>query len=265
MADGGEGRYGLHSRYVIGMRVDATSYADAVDRIMEWASRGESRAVFACSVNNVMECHDDPELLQAHNVSDLNTPDGVPLVWSLRRLGVPEASRVYGPNLTLHVCAAAAAAGVPIGFYGGSPDVLAAAETALLAANPGLDIAYRYSPPFRELSPEEETKIVDEVIDSGARIVFVGLGCPKQEWWIARHRGRIPAVMLGVGAAFDFVAGAKKQAPRFMQDRGLEWLFRLATEPRRLWRRYLRHNPRFVVLLTRQLLKQKRQKGQSDK
>jgi N-acetylglucosaminyldiphosphoundecaprenol N-acetyl-beta-D-mannosaminyltransferase len=245
----------LQSRYILGMRVDATSYEDAATRVARWAKSAESRYVCIASVNNVMEAYDDPAFRSTMNDADLVTPDGMPLVWGLRRLGVTDASRVYGPDLTPAVLTKASDEGIPVGFYGGSPDVLEAFLGRVERGWPHLRIAYAWSPPFRDLTEEEDREVVKEVNASGAKMLFVGIGCPRQEIWMNRHRGRIDAVMLGVGAAFDFMAGVKKQAPRVMQRTGTEWVFRLVTEPRRLGRRYLRHNPRFAVLFGSQLLR----------
>ncbi len=242
------------SRYILGMRVDRTDYAAASRQVVEWARSGESRYVCAASVNNVMEAHDSPEFRQVMNQADLVTPDGMPLVWALRRLGVRRAARVYGPSLTPAVLSAAGRAGLPVGFYGATSEVLAKLTREVRRRFPGIDIRYSYAPPFRPLTPEEDGDVVRAIRESGVRILFVGLSTPKQEQWMAAHKGVVPAVMLGVGAAFDFLAGTKPQAPRWMQDVGLEWAFRLATEPRRLWRRYLKHNPRFAALLARQLV-----------
>jgi len=239
------------------MRVDATSYADATDRILSWAAAHESRYVTVATVNNVMESYDDPSFRRIMDASDLVTPDGVPLVWGLRALGVRRATRVYGPDLTPYVLRAAAQQGVPVGFYGGSQDVLDVLLQRVRVAFPDLRIVFGVAPPFRTLTAEEDEQINRDIEASGARIVFVGLGCPKQERWMSEHRPSLRAVMVGVGAAFDFLAGSKRQAPAVLQRMGLEWLFRLATEPRRLWRRYLRHNPRFVVLFGRQVLRTK--------
>jgi N-acetylglucosaminyldiphosphoundecaprenol N-acetyl-beta-D-mannosaminyltransferase len=237
------------------MRVDATGYRDATQQVLRWAKAGESRAVAVATVNNVMEAYDDPSYLRVMNSADLVTPDGMPLVWGLRRLGVGSATRVYGPDLTPLVLAAAADAGVQVGFYGSSHEVLSALLDRVRADHPSLEVVYAVSPPFGDLPPDEDAAVVDAINGAGCRILFVGLGCPRQERWIVEHRGRVEAVMLGVGAAFDFLAGTKRQAPSMLQRAGLEWLFRLGTEPRRLWRRYLRHNPRFVVLFGRQLLR----------
>ena len=248
---------GLDSRYIVGMRVDGTSYDDAARRVIEWAKAGESRYVCVASVNNVMHTRDDEAYRQVMNDADLVTPDGMPLVWGLRSLGVDHATRVYGPSLTPKVCELASREGIPVGFYGGTPEVLDRLQANLLRAYPELNIVYSWPPPFRELSEEEDEEVTRAIDASGARIVFVGLGTPKQEQWMVRRRGSLDAVMLGVGAAFDFIAGHKKQAPRWMQDRGLEWLFRLVSEPKRLWKRYLYSNPRFVALFVAQLLRTK--------
>jgi N-acetylglucosaminyldiphosphoundecaprenol N-acetyl-beta-D-mannosaminyltransferase len=174
-------------------------------------------------------------------------------VWGLRRLGVQAPTRVYGPDLTPLVLAQAERDGIPVGFYGGTPEVLKALLAEVARRWPRLEISYAWSPPFRELTPEEDEEVVRAVNASGTRILLVGLGCPRQETWMAQHRDRVAAVMVGVGAAFDFLAGTKKQAPPVMQRAGLEWGFRLAMEPKRLWRRYLRQNPRFALLFARQL------------
>lgn len=249
------------SRLMLGMRVDATSYADAADRILSWAESGDSRYVCAATVNNAMEAHDRPEFKRTMNEADLVTPDGMPLVWGLRLLGVAGQTRVYGPDLTPLVCEMASDRGVPVGFYGGSPEALKTLVETMKRRFPALEIAYAWSPPFRDLSPEEEARIVEEINGSGARVLFIGLGTPKQEEWMMRARGDVRAVMVGVGAAFDFLSGMKKQAPRWMQARGLEWLYRLTHEPRRLWRRYVYRNPRFVILFGAQVLREKAGSG----
>jgi N-acetylglucosaminyldiphosphoundecaprenol N-acetyl-beta-D-mannosaminyltransferase len=246
---------------VLGTRVDATTYADASRRILEWARSTESRYVCVASVNNVMVAREDPTFLGTMNDADLVTPDGMPLVWALRWLGIPTATRVRGTDLMIAVLGRAAEAGIPVGVYGGNPRTLERLIDRLRTAWPALDLAYVHSPPFRPLTPEEEERTVSDIGASGARILFVGLGCPKQEEWMARHRGQVPAVMIGVGAAFAFLSGEKKQAPGAMQQAGLEWLFRLVTEPRRLWRRYLRQNPAFMGLLALQVARSRLKPG----
>lgn len=243
------------SRWILGMRVDATSYEAACDAILSRARFGDGGHVCVATVHMVMEAWDDPGFRAIVNDAWLVTPDGMPLVWGLRRLGISDARRVYGPALTPFVCARAAEEGLPVGFYGGTPETLKRVTANLRRRFPRLEIACALAPPFRPPTPEEDRKAIEQIEASGARVLFVGLGCPKQERWIAAHREALPeVVMVGVGAAFDFLAGAKRQAPAWVQSAGLEWLFRLATEPRRLWRRYARHNPRFVYHFARQLL-----------
>lgn len=249
----------VQSRNILGARVDATSYTDAVDRVIEWARAGESRYVCAASMNNIMEAYDSPEFKAIHNQADLVTPDGTPLVWGLRLLGLKHASRVYGPDLTPALLSAAESNGITVGFYGASPEVLNRLLAVVNTRWPMLDVRYAFSPPFRPLSEDEDAAVVREINDSGARILFIGLNTPKQDRWMAAHRGRVNVVMMGVGAAFDFLAGTKPQAPRWLMPLGLEWLFRLITEPKRLWKRYTKHVPRFAFLLALQVVTARRQ------
>jgi N-acetylglucosaminyldiphosphoundecaprenol N-acetyl-beta-D-mannosaminyltransferase len=238
--------------------VDATDYARATRQILDWAREQRSCYVCCACVNTIMEAHDSAAFAEVTNEAALVTADGMPLVWLLRRFGVADATRVYGPDLTLAVLAGAEDAGIPVGFYGVSQMVLDRLIARVRQRYPRLRIAYAEAPSFRPPTPEEDVRTVNRLRLSGARIVFVGLNTPKQDRWMHAHEGRVEAVMLGVGAAFDFIAGTKPQAPRWMQGSGLEWAFRLATEPRRLWRRYLYHNPRFVVLALAQLFRERR-------
>ena len=253
--DAGLGAFG--SRRILGMRVDATSYARAAQAIAEMA-QAHGGVTCVATVHMVMEACDDPSFQRIVNASDLVTSDGMPLVWTLRARGLADAQRVYGPDLVPEVCALAAARGIPVGFYGGSPEVMARMTERLAARFPGLRVAFAMAPPFRALTPAEDEQVVAAIRESGARILFVGLGCPKQERWMAAHRERLACAQVGVGAAFDFLAGAKRQAPRLLQHAGLEWLFRLASEPRRLWRRYARHNPRFAWRALAETLRERR-------
>ncbi len=189
---------------------------------------------------------------------DIVNPDGMPLVWALRALGGSQVSRVYGPHATQHILRAAERAGISVGFYGGSETTLAALVARVRHTYPQLEIGFALSPPFHPLTEEEDTAIVRQITRSGVQLLFVGLGCPKQERWMGSHKAVIPAVLLGVGAAFDFLAGTKPQAPGWMMRSGTEWLFRLCSEPRRLLGRYARHNPRFVFLFLWQLFKHHR-------
>jgi len=245
----------LDSRTILGMRVHATSYPDAVRRIATWAEARESRYVCEAPVHMVMESYDSAEYRGVINGADLVTPGGMPIVWMMRLLGVRGQPRVYGPAMTLKVCEHAARTGIKVGFYGGTEKSLAALLAAVEKNYPGIDVVYSYSPPFRKLRPEEDASVRAAIENSGVQVLFVGLGCPKQERWMAEHRPGVRAVMMGVGAAFDFISGEKRQAPLWMQSIGTEWLFRLCTEPRRLWFRYFWHNPRFVALAMLQLVR----------
>ncbi len=242
------------SRLILGCRIDNLTYGSAIERIVDEANRRGSGYVCPANVHVIMEAFDNLNMREAVNSAFMVTPDGMPLVWALRLLGIKNAERVYGPTLTKEICTKAARLGIPVGFYGSSQEVLNKMISNLHEACPQLKICFRYSPPYRSLTLEEDHKLVGEINDSGAKLLFVGLGCPKQEMWMLEHKDRIKAVMLGVGAAFDFIAGSKRQAPAWLQRLGLEWLFRLLTEPKRLWRRYLYHNPRFIYHFVRQIL-----------
>jgi N-acetylglucosaminyldiphosphoundecaprenol N-acetyl-beta-D-mannosaminyltransferase len=179
----------------------------------------------------------------------------MPIVWMMRWLGVRGQPRVYGPAMTLKVCEHTARHGIKVGFYGGTEKSLASLLSEIEKRYPGIEVVYSWSPPFRKLTSEEDDRVRREIENSGVQILFVGLGCPKQERWMAEHKPGVRAVMMGVGAAFDFISGEKRQAPMWMQSTGTEWLFRLSTEPRRLWFRYFWHNPRFVALAMIQLVR----------
>ncbi len=245
----------LDYRNILDTRIDATSYDDACDRIQTWANNNTSCYIVAANVHVVMTGYWQTQYQQVLNGAALVTPDGMPLVWSMRLLGVKEQSRVYGPDLMLAWCDRAAKLGMPIYLYGGTETMLVKLQQNLEQQFPGLTIAGSYSPPFRPLTPEEEQADLDRIHKSGAKVVFVALGCPKQEYWMARQQGKLQAVAIGVGAAFSFHSGEVSQAPRWMMRLALEWLYRLVTEPKRLWRRYLVNNPAFLLLFALQLLK----------
>ena len=239
---------------VLGTRISVTNYEAVAQCLERWVYSNESRYICVANVHVLMEAYDSVDFRNVVNSADLVVPDGMPLVWMMRLKGVRHQQRVYGPTLMLHVLEEAARQNISVGFYGGRPEVLTALIKRMQARYKGLNVAFAESPPFKEMSSAEDTEIIERINQSGARILFVGLGCPKQEIWMAEHRGKVTAVMLGVGAAFDFHAGVKPQAPAWMQVIGLEWLFRLITEPRRLWKRYLYHNPRFLALAIADLL-----------
>lgn len=241
------------SRSILGVQIAVSSYEEMVGQSLLWAREGESRALFFAAVHMVMEAIDHPDFLPILNSAGTTFPDGVPLVWALRALGEKKAQRVCGTDSTSAVLAAAEKADLPVGFYGASQSTLDSLVKAVQTRHPSLKIAYIESPPFRPLTAEEDAAVVERIKSSGARLLFVGLGCPKQERWIVDHLGRIPAVMFAVGAAFDFIAGNKSRGPQWMSRNGLEWVYRFASEPRRLAMRYLKHNPRFLMLFLRQL------------
>jgi N-acetylglucosaminyldiphosphoundecaprenol N-acetyl-beta-D-mannosaminyltransferase len=242
---------------VLGIPLAVSDYAQVV-AWMEAVVAADARAyVTAAAVNLVMSAREDPRTLAAVLGATLAVPDGQPLVWALHALGHRSATRVYGPDLMLCFCARAAASGTPMYLYGGrTPDALALLQARLRECFPGIRIVGGFSPPFRELTGEEERRVIAEIDGSRAAVVWVGTGQPKQELWMARMRPLLAAPLLvGVGAAFDFHAGLVPQAPAWMQRRGLEWSYRLAREPRRLWRRYARYNPRFVAAFAGQYLR----------
>lgn len=239
---------------VLGAPIDTLTWDDTCQTLSHWATRRESRYVCICNVHSVVSAHDDPAFRRVIEQADLATPDGAPVAWMLRRLGEPGQTRINGPDLMLRYCALAAQRGESIFLYGNTPDTLAALQTSLPRQFPGLRIAGTYSPPFRPLTPQEDEEIVRLINQSGAGTVWVSLGCPKQERWMAEHRGRVQAVMIGVGAAFDFHCGKISRAPQWMQEHGLEWLHRLCSEPRRLAKRYFVTNTLFLLRAGRQLL-----------
>jgi exopolysaccharide biosynthesis WecB/TagA/CpsF family protein len=242
---------GRHS--VLGVGIDAVDYEEAVRRVVMAASKGERCTVSALAVHGVMTGALDPTHLYRLNRLDLVVPDGQPVRWALRWLhGIRLADRVYGPNLTLRVLERAAQDGVPVYFYGSTPKTMEALLHRLRERLPKLQVAGFETSKFRRLSESEVPEVVARIRQSGARIVFVGLGCPRQEVFAYEMGDALGLPVLAVGAAFDFHAGTLKQAPAPLQKAGLEWLYRLIQEPRRLWRRYLYLNPAYVALLVAQ-------------
>ena len=232
---------------VLGTCIDAVSLEDSVDLMIAWAQRGESRYVCACNAHALVSARLDAAVARALEGADLRVPDGAPVAWRLRGRGFAHQPRVSGPEVMARCCARAAEDGLPVFLYGSTEATLEQLARTLRARWPALPIAGWLAPPFRELTPAEDAAAVRAIAESGARIVFVALGCPKQEAWMLAHRGALAAVMLGAGAAFDFLAGTQPRAPRWMQRAGLEWLHRLWHEPHRLWRRYLVTNTLFLA------------------
>lgn len=239
---------------VLGVPIDAIGWDQALERIHQWGRAHESRYVCITNVHSVVTAGQDAAFGQVVAHADMATPDGAPVAWMLRKLGFPAQQRINGPDLMWKYCAAAAGRDESIFLYGSTDETLAILQQRLRAAFPTLKVAGAISPPFRPLSAEEDAADVACINASGAGTVWVSLGCPKQEKWMAAHRGRINAVMIGVGAAFDYHAGTITRAPLWMQRAGLEWLHRLASEPGRLWKRYLVTNTLFLLGAARQLL-----------
>lgn len=233
--------------------IDAVGWDEALSTIDAWGRRRRKAYVCICNAHSLVAARRHAAVGRAIEAADMATPDGMPVAFMLRRLGYPAQQRISGPDLMWRYCGIAARSGVAVFLYGTTPGKLAALRAKLSAAFPTLVIAGAYAPPFRALTPEEDADVVRTINRSGAGVVFVGLGCPKQELWMAEHRATIEAVMVGVGAAFDFHAGTLRRAPLWMQRSGLEWLHRLGTDPRRLWKRYLFTNTLFVAGALRQL------------
>jgi N-acetylglucosaminyldiphosphoundecaprenol N-acetyl-beta-D-mannosaminyltransferase len=241
---------------VLGVNVSAIDMDDCVSTIDAWIRARSQHYVCITGVHGVIESLSDDELRRIHNSAGMVTPDGMPLVWMSHWLGYARTRRVYGPDLMRKVSQLSPERQYRHFYFGGGEGVAAKLQQALQAANPGLDVVGTITPPFRSLTPAEDDAVVAEINAARPDIVWVGLSTPMQERWMASHVGRLNApVLIGVGAAFDFLSGGKKQAPGWMQRNGLEWLFRLSSEPTRLWRRYLTIVPKFIFLAGLQLLR----------
>lgn len=239
---------------VVGALIDAVSWDTAQDVLLAWAAARESRYVCICNVHVVVSARSDQEFSHAVSDADMATPDGAPVAWTLRRKGIGDQPRINGPDLMWRLCKSAQDRGIKVGLYGSTDETLERLIAAMRASFPSLDICYVYSPPFRQLTEEEDLVICNEMEQCGVGFLFVGLGCPKQEKWMSAHRGKVHAVMIGVGAAFDYHAGTINRAPLWMQRNGLEWLYRLLSEPRRLWKRYFHTNSIFILLTIKEFL-----------
>ena len=249
------------SALVLGVMIDVMEWNAALKILMTWALRRESRYVCACNVHSLVTTSLDAEYSHVVNEADMVAPDGAPVAWMMRRLGYAGQMRINGPDLMWRYCEQSQALAEPIFLYGSSEQTLAKLKMRLLADFPALNIAGAISPPFRGLTPDEDAAFVEQINATRAGVVFVSLGCPKQELWMAAHRGRIFAVMIGVGAAFDYHAGTIKRAPNWIQNCGMEWFYRLISEPRRLWKRYLVTNTLFLFGAARQLLSERSKSG----
>ncbi|MEI8168699.1 MAG: WecB/TagA/CpsF family glycosyltransferase [Rhodoferax sp.] len=239
---------------VLGAFIDTLSWDETTAKIVSWGSAHESRYVCACNVHSVVTTTTDPEFKAAVNFSDMSLPDGAPIAWACRRLGFPTQERINGPDLMWRYLREAERLGQSVYFYGSTEYILNKLRSSLKVSFPDLVVVGMRSPKFGVLSLSEDEADICSINDSGANVLFVGLGCPKQEKWMAAHRGRVQAVMIGVGAAFDFHSGSIHRAPRWMQQNGLEWIHRLYSEPRRLFKRYLSTNTKFMIGISRQLI-----------
>lgn len=240
----------LDKFYILNVGIAAIDMNDACSLIEDAISKRQKKYICTCPVSTIMECRRDEKVLLSVNSAYLVTPDGMPTVWMGRMRGYGNIKRVYGPELMQSICDISRRKGYKNYFYGSSESVLSRLKINLTKQYDGLIISGMHSPPFRQLTEEEENRIIDDINRSGSDIIWVGLGSPKQDLWMHKHRNRINAsIMIGVGAAFDFLAGAKPQAPRWVRNNGFEWLFRLITEPRRLWRRYLIDNFLFIYYI----------------
>jgi N-acetylglucosaminyldiphosphoundecaprenol N-acetyl-beta-D-mannosaminyltransferase len=246
----------VSSEPVLGVPLALTDYQSTLDWIDDTVARQARGYICVAAVHTVVACQDDAALRDAVLASDMTVPDGQPLIWAMNLLGQSLTSRVYGPDLLMKACERASRTGQTFYLYGGREAALATLHDELPQRYPGLRLAGARHAPFRDLEPHEADEIAAEINAAAPHVIWVGLGVPLQEKWMATMRARLDApVLVGVGAAFDFHAGLKRQAPGWLQRLGLEWAFRLAQEPRRLWRRYLRYNPRFVVGFARQYLR----------
>lgn len=244
--------------HVLSMPIDRLSWGRAVRNLVVWGEARFSSVVCICNVHMTVTAGQDPALAEVLHSADMVTPDGAPVAWAMRRAGFHDQERINGPDLMWRYLAEAERLGQVVFFYGGQDDTLQRLRQAMLAAYPRLIIGGMESPPFRALTPEEDQAYVDQINQAGTNVLFVGLGCPKQEKWMHAHRGRVQAVMVGVGAAFDYHAGTIQRAPLWMQRSGLEWFHRLCSEPRRLWRRYLVTNTLFILGMARRGFKAQR-------
>lgn len=245
------------SSIVIDVPVDVISWCDVLSYIHGLSTSFTSSYVCITNVHSLIEAKKDTKYFSILSSADLITPDGAPVAWMLRKLGHHSQQRINGPDLMWRYCAFIADKDESIFLYGGTPETLTKLQSVLISSFPNLKIAGVYSPPFRQLTEKEDAEIVDLINHSGAGTVWVSLGCPKQEKWMAAHKGKINAVMIGVGAAFDYHAGTIKRAPQWMQNNGLEWLHRLCSEPRRLWKRYFVTNTLFIMYAVKQLFSHK--------
>lgn len=249
-------------RYKVGRIADteiaALTFEETMHTVEQWAAGRKNSYVCICNTHSIVTAGNQPEFREALACADLCTPDGMPLVWALKLYGFERQDRVDGPTLMLKLCERAPQTEVSVYFYGSTPDTLDRLQERVGQDYPGIRIAGSFSPPFRELQPDEEERIIHEINASDAHIIFVSLGCPKQEIWMHRNKDRVRGVMIGVGAAFDYITGKIRRPPLMIQKLGLEWLYRLICEPKRLWKRYAYNNPVYIYRFLKSYRQNKR-------
>jgi N-acetylglucosaminyldiphosphoundecaprenol N-acetyl-beta-D-mannosaminyltransferase len=239
---------------ILGTKISAINITQTIQTIRDWIASKDSNYICVVPAHSIMQAYRDQSLREIINLSGLSTPDGMAIVWLLHLQGYQNVDRVYGPDLMNAVCKHSLETGWKHYFFGGAPGIAEQLSERLNSQYPELQITGTYSPPFRDLSQQEDEEIIANINHAQPDIVWVGLGSPKQEFWMHNHLSKLDApVLIGVGAAFDFLSGNKRQAPRWIQRSGFEWLFRLASEPQRLWRRYAEY-PLFVLLVLLQIL-----------
>jgi N-acetylglucosaminyldiphosphoundecaprenol N-acetyl-beta-D-mannosaminyltransferase len=244
---------------ILGVKIAATNLQLACQSIDRWIKERHKTYVCIAPVATIVDCRRDPKYRKVVNNAGMTTPDGMPLVWIGRLRGKKSTQRTYGPDLMLAFCQLSQTGGCRHYFYGGNPETNNRLMERLQNRFPGIKIAGNFSPPLRGIGELEQEDVIERINHANPDILWVGLGSPKQDYWMSNHRDKLNVpVMVGVGAAFDFIAGTKPQAPRWMQRSGLEWLFRLCCEPKRLWKRYLIGNSQFIWYLLKDTLKKKR-------
>lgn len=243
--------------YLLGVKLREITKDDLIGKVLIWARNREKRYICFVNVHMIIESYEDKAFRMVLEKADILSPDGMPIAWWMRRNGFSNQERLSGPDVMNELCRLSANEGIGVGLLGGTKKTLEILTEKLKVKYPKLNIVYKYSPPFRKLKKEEMTEIAKKINSKGVQILFVGLGCPKQEKWMYKNVNVIHAVQLGVGAAFDFNAGLIKKAPKWIQSIGMEWFFRFIMEPKRLWKRYLLGNSKFIYLVLKEILRKK--------
>lgn len=245
---------------VVSLSVNVCDSRSITERVAELVLAGKGGYICFSTVHMVMESYDNAEYAKKVNAANMVIPDGMPLVWMQKLQGRKDARRTRANDMMIELCSVAESRGWSVGFYGASQKVIDEIKERATTDFPQMKVAYAFSPPFRPLSEDEESEIKDKITAALPDLIFVGLGCPKQENWMSKNSPDLKPIMFGVGASFDFFAGNVKESPRWIGNLGLEWLYRLWQEPRRLWYRYLILNPRFILQAVLQLARLNRER-----